>query len=241
MGLTITSINELPEYPSYIWGYDLSLSGWGEFGFPETPERLFGMDWDEYCGRGEWRGVHYGSTCLRQLCPVVYCCDEQTDSQLLRFNCGLCDVVLQNDHRDSYRGKPETEPEGGWEEWCKKFKEKNYDTYGHSIVYGFLGIMEAKRYEATGMHRTVEWLMGRGIPHITVRTPDNSRWYEEPGLGWTFYDDDAYPFRYEHPAIRPKVGDHVVRTRRRGQVGTRVEEYRYKYTGRDPVYKVTPL
>jgi hypothetical protein len=37
MGTTITTIEELPEYSSYIWGYDLSLSGWGEFGFPRSP------------------------------------------------------------------------------------------------------------------------------------------------------------------------------------------------------------
>lgn len=244
MGNVITSIDELPEYPGYLWGYDLSLSGWGEFGFPETPDRLFGMDWDEYWGRGEWQNAHYGCNRLRQLCPVIYCLNEDTDEQLLRFNCNVCDVALQYDHRDGYRGQAAREPEGGWDAWAKRFEAENKSTYGHSIVYGFLAWSEVDRYAATGMHKTVAWLMKRGIPHITVRTPDSERWYKEPGLGWTFYDEDAQPFRYCHPQERPVKGDYaIVRRRRQGRqpCGERVELQTYTYRGRDRRYKVIPL
>lgn len=239
MATTITAIEELPDYPSYLWGYDLSLSGWGEFGFPESPDRLFGMDLDEYWGRGEWAGVRYGSNCLRQLCPVIYCLDEHADEALLRFNCSVCDVVLKTDHGDRDRGRPAREPDGGWEAWAEKFKAKN-QVFEHSIVYGFMAWAESDRYAATGMHRTFAWLMRRGIPHVTVRTPDSSRWYTEPGLGWTFYDSEAQPFRYCHPRDRPQRGDYALRVdRRRGT--DRIELQTYTYRGQDRRYKVIPL
>lgn len=237
MTCRVTSVEQLPkECEEFILGFDLDLSGWGEFAYPETPERTFGMDYDEYHGRGEWRGHKYRHS-PAQLCPVLFGLTEHDDEELLKFTCRRQNVVLWGDARPIPWGKPQTEPEEGWDKWAENFKRENA-VFEHSIVFGFIAGLAIEKFSATGMHKTLEWLLKRGHPFACLRTRENAeRWFTEPALGHTFYDDEEIPFKYCHPRQYPKKGDYALVTDRRGQ---RVQLQRYTYTGRNRRYKVIP-
>lgn len=100
--------------------------------------------------------------------------------------------------------------------------------------------MSAKQFEAYGICSTIEWLMRRGIPHITVRTPEDcEKWYQQPGLGWTFYDAEHQAYKYDHPRVLPKRGDYALECDAPGE--WYVRQQRYTYRGREKRYKVTPI
>jgi hypothetical protein len=225
-----TTPETIPEAPEYLWGYDLSRSGWGPY---------------QGASDGRWsiKDLMADDHRLRlyqipkdQLCPVVFPLFPDDDKVLLKFNMGVGDVVYQGSVE---RGHAGSEPDPEWlKREADKFKAA-HTAYAHSIVYGFLasnyfeGLLEP--YRETGLW----WLMNKRL-HGTpvVARSHGGRWYEDPGLGWTFFDDDLIPFKYDDPRERPKKGDYALVSDRDGST---VKLQTYEYTGGHRRYKVTPL
>jgi hypothetical protein len=193
------------------------------------------MTLEEYYGAGEYE--NYRPTAA-QLCPVIYGLSEEDDVGLLEFNCGRCDIVL-HERRISELGSPASVPPEGWEAWAAAFKAKN-SVFEGSVVFGFLAMAETERFKANGMHATLEWLLEvRGAPFAVFRDRASCpRWYEEPGLGWEFEDDNEFRFRYCHPSETPRKGDYALQKEREGRF---VRRQTSTYRGRNRRYKVQPV
>lgn len=227
--MKITTTEEIPDAPRYAIGWDLSLSGWGPFASVDDPDNLI-----SYVGETIWKVPDM------ERCPVIYTVPEGTDLQLLLFNCNRCDVYIS---AQSFSGHTNTIERGRAkqpipDDWSEKFK-REHSVYNHSIVYSFFAMWSLQQFDATGLHNYVEWIIGRRKqPFITVRMPETtSRWYTEPGLGWTFHDDNEQPYRYCHPDEYPKKGDYAVQRDRHGRSEVKLQTY--TYYGRNRRYKVT--
>jgi hypothetical protein len=207
--MKINNMRQMPRTEKYIWGWDMALSGWGEFADPNNPnETLSYVD----------RGVSKWKAPTRSLCPVVFPLYQGTDISTVRLNVSVCDIWYEG---EVYRGKPKRTPKGGWKAWAREFKRENDEIYSHSIIYGVLASMWAENYARSGLHRLMHWwLKIHEMPFVTVRTKD-TRWYTEPGLGQIFYDEDERPFKYAHPGDTARGNDWVLRKGRVTQLGPR--------------------
>lgn len=210
--MIITSASQVPEAQHYVLGWDLSLSGWGEFAYPETPERMTGMDYTEL-----------SASHIRQRCPVLYTVQPGEDMDLLLFNLRHCDVRVHEILSDI--GRPRTEPTP--DELEKIKAEGRRWAKDPSFVPGLIFAMGAfKKYDPAGVYCVFEWLMERNqIPFVILRTFEEcSRWYTQPGLDWVFYDEEDVAYKFCHPRDRPRKGDYAL------QDG-RVTLQRYAYRG----------
>lgn len=201
--MEVTSADQLPAAPRYLWGHDLHLSGWGPFARPEDPTTLDRVPRDEY-----WKWD------LRYLCPVVYTVEPGDDLALLLFNCDLQDVMIRAEsRRERVLGRPrQPVPEGFKEQLVARFRTGDLQSFQHSIVGGILAMVEFDRFKPTGMYETFEWLFEtHQVPFVKVRTRATcARWYEEPGLGQTYFDPAGVPYKYRHPREPVRHGDHYL-------------------------------
>lgn len=217
----------IPKAPAYAWGYDLTLSGWGPFqGASDGRWSIKNLMDDD-------ASLQLHQVPKDQLCPVLFPLFHDDDLQLLRFNMRVGDVV----YKDIVEyGHPKSNYDAEWLEKEKLKFERENSAFKHSIVYGFLASNYFSRlldpYEEKGLW----WLMNCRLPGrpVVVRS-HGGRWYEEPGLGWTFYDDDHVAFKYADPREYPRKGDYALVCDRAGR---KVKLQNYEYTGGRRRYKV---
>ncbi len=203
------TMDEIPDAPRYLCGYDLYLSGWGAFGSHDTPTRAHGMDFKEYA-----------TSDVHRRCPVVYPVPDGVPDDVLWLNCRVSDIAGLEYLR---RGKPRTTP-------TPEFKSglaADLQPFKHSIVGAFMAMAAFDEFSATQLHHRLDWwIRVHRIPFVVVRTHHaRSRWFHEPGLGHTHHDADGVPYRFRHPAERFRKGDHAL-------VDGRVRPQNYQYRGR---------
>jgi hypothetical protein len=216
--MQITDAKDLPAADRYLWGYDLSLSGWGQFGYPATPDRIHGMDVTEYRNH---------ALDIPQLCPVVYPIPAGFDTAVLRLNCFVQDVVALHTEK---LGQPKQPIPDGFEEKLAS----DLSAFKGSIAGACIAIAAFDNFKATGMFHMIQWwTKTHKIPFVTVRTLDDCpRWFLEPGLGHVYHDDEDNRYCYATPAPLRK-GDYALQN---GVV--RLQNYAYRGESWRP--KVTP-
>jgi len=237
MPLEITSADELPDAPLYVWGIDLARSGWGPFHWPDSPGSMMAIkDCPELA-----RNLHRVPN--RCLCPIIFPVFPGDDVELLLFNMDRCDIRRVETDPSRSRGIPKGNPRLEIPQEVmtetKKEIESEYAAYKHSIVYGFLASGHAERkfrtYEPTGMYRLFETARFKEPPFVVV-AEHGTRWYTEPACGWYFYDDNMVQYKFCHPKEQPKKGDWALEQDGRGN--ETVEYQTYTYRGPKRRYKV---
>lgn len=207
--MEVTNMRQMPRAKSYLWGWDMSLSGWGPFAERDKPDELI-----SYAGRGI--KIRYSQD--NSLCPVIFPIYPDTNIELLMLNMQVCDVQYKE---QVGWGKPKTRPKGGYKKWAAKFAEENHVFEHSGVVYGFMASLGFEQFNRNGLHHLMHWWMNiHKLPFVCVRSRD-TRWYTEPGLGWTFYDEDEQPFKYAHPCDKAKGSDWVLRDGKISQLGPR--------------------
>ena len=237
MPLEITSADELPDAPLYVWGFDLARSGWGPFNWPETPGPMMAIKDCPDLRNKIWR---VPDKCM---CPVIFPVFPEDDVDLLLFNMDRCDIYRTETEPSRIRGIPKGQPRREVPEEVmqetKREIEKDLSAFKHSIVYGFLASGQAERkfkpYTATGMYRLFEMAKFKAPPFVVV-AEHGTRWYTEPACGWSFYDDNMVQYEFCHPREEPKKGDWALERDRWGNETVKLQTY--KYRGQRRRYKV---